>query len=389
MKLLLAATLCISSLAAKQVSTDSLEKTVQETLAFWHLPGCAVAVVHNDHILITKGYGKKRYGFKDTIDAHTLFPIASIAKTFTAAAIGKLVHSGFCSYDDRVLNYFPPMILAAPYATDHITLGDCLSMSTGLSSDPKDTPNPQLSTKELLEQKLPNVPLPKGFRGMWAYQNYNFLLAATVFESTPQKSWQSYLSSEILLPRKMTDTLTNYASFQKAPNKASAHQWTGDKWIEIPYENLDSIAPAAGLYSSAYDMALWLRAITPSLLPMSATFTSHVVATREGFFPPNELYLADIFFPNCQFLTYGYGWFIHDYQGIKIYHTPGLTDGFTPAIAYIPSLSLGIAVLPNAESTAFTHALLYQLIDLYLDTRKDWNTTFLNILDAHGQHPSH
>ncbi|MBS0607287.1 MAG: beta-lactamase family protein [Verrucomicrobia bacterium] len=382
LKHLLFAFFFFTTLAAKEVPIDPLDKTCSDTLSFWKVPGCAVAIVKNDQVLLCKGYGTKRISKDDPIDSNTLFPIASLTKTFTAAAIQKLVKSGRCSYDDPIKKFYPGLNLSLSYATDHTTIHDALSMSSGLAGDSINRDyltDFDLSEHQLLAEQLPKIPFPKGFRGMWSYQNFNYLLAGKVFESTPQKNWQTYISTQILKPNKMNNTLCSYSAFMKTSNRIKGHKWINGKWTEVPIENFDSIAPSAGMFSCANDMAVWLKAVSSEILAGSPAFNSQSIASKEGFFAKDELFTSSVFFPDCQFLTYGYGWFIHDYRGIKIYHTPGLTDGCTPVLAYVPSLSLGIALLTNAESGFFTNALLYQIIDHYLGESTDWNTKFLNI----------
>lgn len=363
-------------LTSSSLAAGDIDDCIQETLRLWEVPGCAVAVTEGDRVVLCKGYGvRKRSG--EAVDSHTLFPLASVTKTLTAAAIEKLVEERICSYRDAVLKYFPGLALSLEYATANMTIGDCLSMNNGLagvSTDVKYLPSLKFSEEELLSKELPKIPFPSGFRGMWSYQNYSYLLAAKVFERTKEKNWEEYIVSQILRPLKMDDTGVSFEAFTKKDNRAYPHCWIDQKWTEVGYQNFDSIGPAAGMYSSAHDMALWLANFSGKKVAPRA------VATPEGFFPPMNLFLKDIFFPDCQFLTYGYGWFVHDYRGVEIYHTPGLVDCFTPVLAYIPSIDVGIAILPNVDSVAFTHALLYQLIDLYLLEYTDWNSRFLEII---------
>jgi CubicO group peptidase (beta-lactamase class C family) len=382
------AALINAALPAQEVPVETLNQTIQNSLKFWNIPGCAVSIVQHDHMILAQGYGKKRLGSKDTVDSHTLFPIASLTKPFTAAAIGKLVHHGFCSFDDLVIKFYPGIKLSSLYATGHITLRDCLNMHTGLAGPSISLnyhPDSDLSVQDLFDQQLVTIPFPHDFRGMFSYQNFNYLLAAKVFESTPQKTWDSFLNSQILAPLNMHETLTQFGLFHKFPNKAYPHQLVKGKFVEVPFENLDSLAPCAGMMSTAHDMSLWLRSITTGTLSPTLLLSPQVVATPEGFFTHDQLYLAQTNFPDYQLLTYGFGWFIYDYRGVKVYQTPGLTDGFAPVMAYVPSLGLGIAILPNAESSVFSTALLYQLIDLYLGgTKNDWNQTFSKLFKQHN-----
>ena len=55
------------------------------------MPGVAIAVVKDDHIVFAKGYGVRELGKPAPVDERTLFAIGSSSKAFTAASIA---HAG-------------------------------------------------------------------------------------------------------------------------------------------------------------------------------------------------------------------------------------------------------------------------------------------------------
>ena len=60
----------------------------------WKIPGFAVAIVKDDKVVFAKGYGVRELNKPATVDADTLFAIASNSKAFTAAALAILVDEG-------------------------------------------------------------------------------------------------------------------------------------------------------------------------------------------------------------------------------------------------------------------------------------------------------
>jgi hypothetical protein len=98
---------------------------------------------------------------------------------------------------------------------------------------------------------------------------------------------------------------------------------------------------------------------------LAQIFTPQTIATTEEFTGSSAS--KEILFPTAQFLTYGLGCFIHDYRGHPLIQVPGLTDGTNSVLALIPFLNLGIFLSANAESAHFTRALLFQLIDAFLE----------------------
>jgi CubicO group peptidase (beta-lactamase class C family) len=360
---------------------DTLDQIVSSTIDFWKVPGCAVSVVSNNEVVLAKGYGVKVLNKDPGIDEHTAFPIASLTKLFTAATVGILVDRRKLDWDTPIRKDYPSLKLSDAYATSHLTYRDCLAMRSGLPGPSAESFifSSELTSQQLLKEKLPKLLFSNGFRSHFAYQNLLYLLAAAPFSS-----WVDFLEKEILGPLSMKDTLTHFFQFQQSKNKTALHKWENDHFCETPAENLDSLASAAGLFSSAHDMALFLSSIHTcvSAETLKEIFTPQITASVDHFLPPNALFYRDILFPDSQFLDYGFGCFIHDYRGIKIIQVPGLTDGAASVLSFIPNINLSISILSNADSVPFSRSLLFQIIDAYLGQQADWNTHFLNLMTA-------
>ncbi|MGH9580910.1 MAG: serine hydrolase, partial [Terriglobales bacterium] len=67
-----------------------LDKYIARALSDWDVPGAAVAIVKDGRIVATTGYGVRKLGEPEKVDAHTMFDIASLAKSFTASAAAVL-----------------------------------------------------------------------------------------------------------------------------------------------------------------------------------------------------------------------------------------------------------------------------------------------------------
>jgi len=100
----------------------------------WELPGLAVAVVHGDEVIFAEGFGVKEVGREDPVDAHTLFQIGSVSKSFGAAAIGALVDDGPVQWDDPVVKHLPWFRVKDPGITREMTIRDLLSHQSGAAT---------------------------------------------------------------------------------------------------------------------------------------------------------------------------------------------------------------------------------------------------------------
>jgi CubicO group peptidase (beta-lactamase class C family) len=68
--------------------------TVQERMAFWHVPGLSVAVIRNGQIAWAKGYGVKQVGANEPVDTESVFSAGSVSKMAAAIVSLRLVMEG-------------------------------------------------------------------------------------------------------------------------------------------------------------------------------------------------------------------------------------------------------------------------------------------------------
>lgn len=242
-------------------------------------------------------------------------------------------------------------------------------------------------TEKMLIDDLSKLSFPYGFRGCFAYQNLLYSIIGHTIEINTGKSWELFVKEYLLDKLAMHSTTTNHAAFLAAQNKAFPHQWKGSNITGVSFERLDVIAPGAGLSSNANDMAKWLKFILDRNSPLFAiikdSLTPQTLAKPEMFFAKEEMWMEKVFFPNSHVLTYGMGWFIHDYEDIVICQNPGLTDGMNGLMAIIPELNLGIVILNNLEAPFFSHSVLFHIVDYYRKKMTDWNQILLNIRKSH------
>ncbi len=122
------------TLDSSNTIVNGFDQEITKALADWQVPGLAVAVVKDDKVLLSKGYGVRRTGSTDKVDADTLFAIASNSKAFTAAALAILVDEGKLKWDDRVTDHLPWFRLKDPMATADIRVRDLLCHRSGLGT---------------------------------------------------------------------------------------------------------------------------------------------------------------------------------------------------------------------------------------------------------------
>ena len=99
----------------------------------WKIPGVSVAIVRNDSVLYTKGFGTLAASSTTPVNDETLFEIGSSSKAFTATLVAMLVGDGKMRFDDRLTDYLPDFKMYDPVASAEVTLRDALTHRSGIA----------------------------------------------------------------------------------------------------------------------------------------------------------------------------------------------------------------------------------------------------------------
>ncbi|MGY3039131.1 CubicO group peptidase (beta-lactamase class C family) [Rhodanobacter sp. TND4EL1] len=360
---------------------DSARKT-------FDVPGIAVAIVKDGHVVMEQGFGLREIGKPEKVDANTLFAIASNTKAFTAAALQQLAGEGKLKMDDRVIDHLPWFRMSDAYVTNEMRIRDLLAHRSGLSLGAGDLlywPPTSYSTKQVV-QRLANVPIKNGFRSGYAYDNILFAVATLVIEEASGQSYADYVREHLFKPVGMDQSLIDMTGLKPGMDVAMGH-------AKLDFKDLKPVPPmawlndpgAGGIYSSVHDMAKWMNVqLAGGVLPTTGSdgkpqrlFSEKGHQEMWSMLTPIKIGKPSIpelapLVPN--FSGYGESWFLSDYRGQKlVWHTGGW-PGMVSRVTMVPGQNLGVVVLTNAESGAAFNAVTYRVLDAYLnpDKKTDW-----------------
>lgn len=119
-------------LIAQSISSAKIDSLVSETMERMPLAGVAIAVVKDDEVVHSKGYGVTAVDQPTPVNEHTVFAIASNSKAFTAAALAILVDEGKLRWTDHVIDHIPEFRMYDPYVTANFNIQDLLTHRSGL-----------------------------------------------------------------------------------------------------------------------------------------------------------------------------------------------------------------------------------------------------------------
>lgn len=66
------------------------------------VPGVAIRIVYRNKVIYLPGFGVRKIGEPEAIDAQTIFQLASVSKPIASTLVAALVGDGLVSWDDRI-----------------------------------------------------------------------------------------------------------------------------------------------------------------------------------------------------------------------------------------------------------------------------------------------
>lgn len=353
---------------------DGLAESLREATG---VPGMAVAVVHGDRLLYARGFGRRRVGFPEAVDADTVFQLASVSKPLGATVVAAAVGRGGIGWDTPVAQVSPGFRLSDPYVTDRVTFGDLYAHRSGLPDHAGDTLEDLGYGRIAILNRLRHLPLAP-FRAAYAYTNFGLTAAAETVAAACRMPWARLSEELIYRPLAMTSTSSDFAVYAARSNKAVGHVRNGSNvWVASAVRQPDAQSPAGGASSNVRDMARWMRMV----LALGDFDGKEIVARAALLDALAPQIRSDPPAPpvnRASFYGYGIGVAIDGAGRVRLSHSGGFALGAATQVTLLPSENLGIVTLTNGMPIGVPEALNASFMDL-VETgavQRDWLDAF-------------
>ncbi len=349
---------------------EKFEPQIVKALEDFEVPGAAVGVVVDGHVVFAKGFGYRDLEKKLPVNSETLFALGSCTKAFTGFAMGNLVDDGLISWDQPVIDVLPQFRLWDQYATTNLTIRDLLTHRTGMPRHEFVWYNSKMDKFEMLK-RIRYLQPSYEIRERYQYGNLMYFTAGLAMEQATGKSWEEIIQERILNPLGMTRTNFSVEETKKSDNFAYPYLEKNDELKKIPFRNLSLIGPAGSLNSNVDDLMHWIKMQLNDGVYNDQRLIS--IATL------SELQSPQVVIPGAPevketFLNaYGIGWIVVSYRGRYLLTHDGVSDGFTSAVSLLPDEKIGVVVLSNKNLNGLSRYLSLELLDRVLDLPSvDW-----------------
>lgn len=308
-------------------------------------PGAALLVARDGVPLVRRAYGMADVERALPVSHATNFRLASISKSFTAAAVLLLAQDRKLRLSDGAIDWLPELARSQR----SISIVHFLTHSSGLADYEGFVPPGEMG--QLCDADVLDIVAshPAGIfepGGGYRYNNGGYALLALIVERASGLPFNDFLKRRIFDPCGMHGTIARVAGGPEVVHRAFGHAREGEQWVRRDQDATSAVLGDGGVYSSIDDLLHWDAAwLDDRLLSkrwrLLAT-TPHVATDQPG-------------------TRYGLGWRI---TGDSIWHS-GESTGFRNVLVRFPASRLTVIMLTNRDAFE-PHETALTIADLFL-----------------------
>ena len=329
--------LCSPLLFAQDPATVLAQKAdslIQDEMKKQNIAGLTLAIVVDKKIAVSRGYGFADVENQAPVTTATRFRTGSIAKPMTATAAMALYQAGKLDLDAPVQKYCP----AFPTKQWTITTRELLGHLSGIRHYKEDNSD-FLSTKHYAHisdafEMFATDPLLFEPGTKMQYTTFGYDVVGCVIEGASGEDFVRALDALVLTPAGMTSTRTDdvlaiIAHRSRPYTVAADHTLHNSVFVDTSNK-----IPGGGLVSTADDLARFAIALESGRLLSSSTtqlmWTSQ--KTSDG-----------------KATGYGYGWGVHEENGVRTVGHTGGQQGCSSVLWMLPDRGFAVAIMANTD----------------------------------------
>lgn len=228
------------------------------------IPGLSAIIAQDDKIVFEKSYGLTDISLGVPATAESVFPLASVSKTFAATIAMRLVEDGYLDLDASIASYLD----GVPARHADVTPRHLLSHTHGLTDALSDNPGRGLpmsaeerGTRETrLREIFRSEPKFEPGDG-WAYSISGYEILQTILENVSGLDYERLAEREVFEPLSLSSAKYGGSDRVVTGRPGMNYVWVSN---ELAYNYLNypaEIYTSAGLNATARDVFRFFRAV--------------------------------------------------------------------------------------------------------------------------------
>ena len=346
-----------------------LAKFIEDGMKATGVPGVSVGILQDGKVVYAGGFGVRELGKPASVDADTLYMIASNTKGLTTLLLAKLVDEGKLTWETPVTHVLPTFQVGDAETTSRVLIEHLICACTGMPRQDMEwlfefagvTPDGAMAT-------LATMQPTSDFGALFQYSNMlagaGGFVGGHLMNPTLElgAAYDKAMQQAVFDPLGMTSTTFDYSE-ALAGNFANAHSTDPDGKPALAVFDLNysiiSLRPAGAAWSNVNDMLKYIA-----------------MELDEGRLPNGELYISketllerrEQKVPIGNDAAYGMGLVVDTTYGIPVVHHGGDMIGYHSDMMWLPEHGVGAVILTNGDPgwqirSRFQRKLLEVLFD--------------------------
>ena len=354
------------------LALQQLPGIVENAMQRTGVPGLAVAVVHNDQVVYSQGFGVRNTTTNDPVTTDTVFQLASVSKPLGATVVAAAVGDKDLKWTDPITRFLPKFTLSNGYVTRNVTVADMYSHRSGLPGSVGNDLELFGFGRKAIIKRMRYEPLSP-FRVSYSYSNFGMTVGGQAAAESADTTWPKLAQKKLFGPLGMDRTSYRYKDFTRQSNRASLHQKIDGQWDPAVTRDADAQAPAGGASSTVLDMAKWLR-----LQLANGVYNGERVVKEGPLQEARSIQIRNLPASDDATMVGGYALGLDTRSSVSgnvhWTHSGAFTAGAATTIMMIPALNTGIVVLSNTWPIGVPEAIAASYAEI-VETgtmTKDW-----------------
>jgi CubicO group peptidase (beta-lactamase class C family) len=330
--------IAVAQTSATDPKFDALVSLAEAKMKEYGVPGVALGILQNG-VPTVRGLGITNVEDPLPVTAHTVFPIASISKTFATTAMLRLIEQGKVDLHAPVRKYLPDFRVRDEAASRDVTIWHLLTHLGGWEGQVSG-PERGTATLENFVGSIHDLMQVAPPGAAWSYNNAGFSIAGRVIEVVTGQSINAALRDLVFTPLGLEHAGTTAGDF--IVNRFAAGHTTrnGTATLQRPFVPSSSIT-AGGVGLCITDLLTYARfhlsdgtaangqrVLTPASLELMRTPQIRKQSTDDDM---------------------GVGWHLRTVGPIHTASHGGTLAGHILLLEIVPERNFAIAILTNSN----------------------------------------
>jgi CubicO group peptidase (beta-lactamase class C family) len=318
---------------------EGLASLAEAKMKEFAVPGVALGIVHDGEVAI-RGLGVTNLEDPLPVTAHTVFPIASISKTFAATAMMRLVEQGNVELRAPVRKYLPDFRVRDEAVGRDVTIWHLLTHTGGWEGQVSGPERGEETLKNFVSSitDLMQVAPPEA---AWSYNNAGFSIAGRVIEAVTGLSINRAMRELVFQPIGLEHAGTTAGDFITQRFAAGHTTRDGATALIRPFSPSVSVT-AGGVGLCMTDLLAYAR----FHLGDGTSGPAGRVLTRESL----ELLRTPQLRKQSTDDEMGIGWHLRRVGSLRTASHGGTLGGHILLLEIVPERNFAIAILTNSNT---------------------------------------